>query len=103
MPRGFGVGLRVATIPIAGALPLSPEGREPPPGGTPPGSSPGGGTSSGGGLGGLGLIGLLVLALGLGGVALVSDDDDEEAQVRPRVTQNGSELNRVHLGNFVAE
>lgn len=102
MPRGFGVGLRVATIPIAGAQPLSPDG-ESPRGGSPPGTSPGAGASSGGGLGGLGLIGLLLLALGVGVPALVSNPNDQQAQVQPRVPQNGSELNQVQLGNFVAE
>lgn len=104
MPKGFGVGLRVAAIPIAGAQPLSPEnGESPPGGGSPPGTSPGAGASSGGGLGGLGLIALLLLALGVGVPALVSNPDDQQAQVQPRVPHNGSELNRVQLGNFVAE
>jgi hypothetical protein len=103
MPKGFGVGLQVATIPIAGVQPLSPENGGSPPGGSPPGTSPGAGASSGGGLGGLGLIGLLLLVLGVGVPALVGDSDDQQAQVQPRVSQNGSELNRVHLGNFVAE
>ena len=103
MPKGVGVGLRVATIPIAGAQPLSPENGQLPPGGSPPGTSPGAGASSGGGLGGLGLIGLLLLALGVGVPVLVSNPDDQQAQVQPRVPQNGSELNRVQLGNFVAE
>lgn len=102
MPRGFGVGLRVATIPIAGAQPLSPEDGESRPGGSLPGTSPGTGASSGGGLGGLGLIGLLLLALGVGVPALVSNPNDQQAQVQP-VPQNDSELNQVQLGNFVAE
>jgi hypothetical protein len=44
-----------------------------------------------------------LLALGVGVPALVSNPNDQQAQVQPRVPQNGSELNQVQLGNFVAE
>ena len=98
MPKGFGVGLRVATIPVAGVEPLSDHQ-------TPgdPGSPPGGGSASGGaasgGFGGIGLIALLLLALGMGVPALVTSDD-EEAQVQ----QSGADMtNRVQLGTYEAE
>jgi hypothetical protein len=43
-----------------------------------------------------------LLALGVGVPALVSNPNDQQAQVQP-VPQNDSELNQVQLGNFVAE
>lgn len=84
MPKGYGLGLKVATIPIAGnGQSFSPEnGGGSPPGGGSPGSSPGGGGAAGG-LGGIGLIGLLLLALALGVPALIATPQDEQAQVQP--------------------
>lgn len=100
MPKGFGVGLRVATIPVAGIEPLSPD--QAPEGGTAPGgggSSVGGGASGGIG-GGIGLIGLLLLTLGIGVPVLVSAPQDQQAQVQ----QSGADVtNRVTLGAFEAE
>lgn len=101
MPKGFGVGLRVATIPVAGVEPLSDHQ-------TPgdPGSPPGGGGSSGGasgGIGGVGLIVLLLLALGIGVPALVTSDDDEQAQVQQSGADMTNTANRVKLGTFQAE
>lgn len=105
MPKGFGVGLRVATIPIAGVEPLSPEhdASAPPSGGG--GTLPGSGGGASGGLGGIGLIGLLLLALGIGIPAIVASPDDQQAQVQPQVQPGDGDLttSKVRLGSFVAE
>jgi len=99
MPTGFGVGLRVAAIPIAGVQPLSPErdSASPPPSGAAP-------PSGGGGLAGIGLIGLLLLGLGIGIPAIVASPDDQQ-QVQPQVQPGDGDLaaSRVKLGSFVAE
>ncbi len=101
MPKGFGVGLRVAMIPVAGVQPLSPEQVQPPGGESPPGSTTGGGSSDG--LGGIGLIALLLLGLGIGVPALVGSPDDQQAQPQVQPGDGDLSTNRVKLGTFVAE